>query len=108
MRSILRCLVLTLTLHSLPALPQTAASQSSARAKAPQANPAGIIVHRIRAGTLDASGWSIADSTRGDFAVRVPCLFNDFSLHGSETLASVETVGCRAEDQRKYSASRFK
>jgi hypothetical protein len=108
MRSILRCLVLTLALHSLPASPQTAASQPSAHAKAAQANAAGVTVHRVRAGTLDASGWSIADSTHGDFTVRVPCLFNDLSLQGSETLASVETVGCRAEDQRKYSASRFK
>jgi hypothetical protein len=109
MRSILRCLVLALTLHGLPAAPQIATSKTiPPRTNPAQASTAGVTVHRVRAGALDSSGWSIADSTQGEFAVRVPCLFNDFSLRGSETLAGVETVGCRSEDQRKYSASRFK
>ncbi|NJO13455.1 MAG: hypothetical protein HC872_08320 [Gammaproteobacteria bacterium] len=96
-----------MALHSLPALSQTSAVPSTAQASTGDARPAGVIVHRARAGIQDANGWSIAASTRGDFAVRVPCLFNDFSLQGSETLASIEAIGCRAEDQRKYSASRF-
>lgn len=104
MRSILRCLVLALTLHGLPAASQTAAVRSTS----PQSSAAGVTVHRAGAGSLDSSGWSIAASTHGNFAVRVPCLFNDLSLPGSETLAGVDTIGCRSPDQRKYSASRFK
>jgi len=74
----------------------------------PQAVPAGMTVHRVRAGALDASGWSTATSTRGNFVVRLPCLFNDFSLQGSETVVATDTVGCRREDQQKYSATRVK
>jgi hypothetical protein len=69
-----------------------------------------MTVHRTQAGALDATGSSLATSTHGDFSVRMPCLFNDFSLQGKdpEPVLGIEALGCRRADQRKYSASRFK
>ncbi len=77
---------------------------------AAEAAPSGITVHRTRAGDPDTDGWTQATSTLGAFSVRLPCLFNDFSLRAaaSEPVLNTDAVGCMRDDQRKYSASRFK
>jgi hypothetical protein len=79
-------------------------------AAAAQAVSPGMTVHRVQAGALDASGWSSASSTFGGFDVRLPCLFNDFSIkaEASEPVLEIDAVACLREDQRKYSATRFK
>ena len=108
MRSISRCLLLVLTLQGSTALSQT---PSTPVAPTPiPTPPAGVTVHRVQAGDLDATGSSLATSTHGDFSVRMPCLFNDFSLQSkdAEPVLGIEALGCRRADQRKYSASRFK
>lgn len=70
----------------------------------------GMTVHRVQAGALDATGWSAASSTHGGFDVRLPCLFNDFSIKSetAEPVLEIDAVGCLRQDRRKYSASRFK
>ena len=37
-------------------------------------------MHRTKAGTPDDSGWYLARSTEGNFEVRVPTPFNDFTM----------------------------
>jgi hypothetical protein len=103
MRSISRCLLLALTIHGSTALSQTTSTPTPT-------TPSGMTVHRLLAGDLDATGASMAASTHGDFSVRMPCRFNDFSMKGqdSEPVLEIEALGCRRADQRKYSASRFK
>jgi hypothetical protein len=45
-------------------------------------------MHRLQAGTADASGWYPARSTHGKFSVLMPAKFNDF-----ETVAPHKTTG---------------
>jgi hypothetical protein len=70
--------------------------------------PPGMKMHRVGAGELDATGWTLARSTEGRFTVRLPCLFNDFSMdmsaEGGPALASY-TLGCLLADGRKLSAT---
>lgn len=68
-----------------------------------------ITMHRAGAGTLAASGWAQADSTSGAFTVQLPCLYNDFSAHGSpgDAVAATHTVGCQRPDGRQFTASRL-
>src|SRR5262249_20062825 len=40
------------------------------------------VMHRVRAGDPDESGWGTAKPTDGDFVVRLPGLFNDFTSTG--------------------------
>jgi hypothetical protein len=72
--------------------------------------PAGMTMHRIQAGTLDANGWTPANSTGGGFSLKIPCTFNDFMMDQSAANSIVlksHTVGCLRQDQRKFSATRF-
>ena len=47
-------------------------------------NPAGKVTHRSGAGQLDATGWTDARSTEGKFSVRLPGLFDDFTVKNSD------------------------
>ena len=75
-----------------------------------QSLPTGMTMHRIQAGSLDASGWAEAESTDGAFAVKMPCTFNDFtfdqSLENTPVIKSY-TLGCLRPDKRKFSATRI-
>lgn len=66
--------------------------------------------HRWQAGALDDSGWTQASSTSGAFTVRLPCLYNDFQMHGlkDDPSATIHTVGCRLPDGRKFSTTRLR
>lgn len=75
-----------------------------------QGLPPGMTMHRIQAGSLDASGWAVAESTHGAFAVKMPCTFNDFSMDQSVAHTPViksYTLGCVRPDERKFSATRI-
>ncbi len=72
--------------------------------------PPGMTMHRAQAGGLDASGWTRAASTKGNYSVRVPCLFNDFTvedLDPSSKAKQLDTVGCLRDDRKKFSVTRF-
>jgi hypothetical protein len=42
------------------------------------------VTHRLRAGQLDSTGWTDARSTEGKFSVRLPGLFDDFTVRMSD------------------------
>jgi hypothetical protein len=75
-----------------------------------QGLPPGMTMHRTQAGALDADGWTNATSSAGNFSVKLPCLFNDFTTQEQNPIAPVKTaysVGCLRSDQRKFSATRI-
>ena len=47
-------------------------------------NPAPKVRHRSNAGQLDSTGWTDARSTEGKFSVRLPGLFDDFTVTNSD------------------------
>jgi len=53
-------------------------------AQAPSFAPTDVVIHREKAGNLDARGWCEAKSSRGGFVVLLPGLFNDFSIIASD------------------------
>jgi hypothetical protein len=82
----------------------------AAKFAAAQALPPGMTMHRSSAGTLEASGWTLAKSTDGAFTVKLPLLFNDFTTVEQNPLEPVKqifTVGGRAKDGVRFVASRF-
>ena len=67
-------------------------------------------MHRQQAGTLDATGWTLAVSTEGDYSVSLPCKFNDYTVDGKESTpekAHIYMVGCDRADGVRFSAMRF-
>jgi hypothetical protein len=42
--------------------------------------PPGATVHRTNAGELDATGWTIASSTEGEFEIKVRAKYTDFTV----------------------------
>jgi hypothetical protein len=74
-----------------------------------QQQPA-MTMHRTQAGELDSSGWTAARSTQGGFAVRLPLLFNDFTITDSDPASptgKVFTVGAKSVEGVKITASRI-
>lgn len=71
--------------------------------------PPGMTMHRAQAGALDSSGWTLAESTKGAFAVKLPCTFNDFTVDDDSgaDVSRVHVVGCMRPDREKYSATRL-
>jgi hypothetical protein len=67
------------------------------------------IMHRVQAGTRDASGWYPAHSTNGKFSVSLPAPFNDFEMntHDKDTGTPVKlhAVGSPGPDGVKYVAT---
>jgi hypothetical protein len=77
---------------------------------ADQSLPAGTRMHRVEAGALDAHGWTVAVSSAGNFSVRLPCRFNDFTTQEQDPAARVlkaDTVACLRSDQGKFLATRI-
>src|SRR5580658_4246676 len=64
------------------------------------------VMHRIFAGTFDASGWAVAESTNGAFSVKMPGPFNDFSVAGnpSDLTARVEGIAGKAPNGITFTA----
>jgi len=82
----------------------------SASLAAAQSLPDGMTMHRKAAGTIDSSGWTNAESTKGRFAVRLPLQFNDFTMQMPETEANVATtfvVGAKSSEGIKFAAQRI-
>lgn len=72
--------------------------------------PPGMKMHRVLAGSVDASGWTSAASTEGAFMIDLPCAFNDFTLDDLDEGSKVKrtfTVGCLRADRRKFAANRL-
>lgn len=79
-------------------------------ALAQSAPPPEMHMHRVQAGTLDATGWTLAASTEGAFSVRLPCKFNDYTVDIKEAGAikgHLFMVGCDRADGVRFSAMRF-
>ena len=71
---------------------------------------ASMQMHRAGAGQLDTSGWTDAVSTEGAFAVRLPVLFNDFSVTDNNPTAAVaktDVIGGKRSDGVKFLATRI-
>jgi hypothetical protein len=68
--------------------------------------PPATFMHRIDAGTFDARGWAVAESTNGGFAVQMPGPFNDFSVAGDpDGIADrIEGVGGKAPNGIVFTA----
>jgi len=65
-------------------------------------------MHRVQATTKDASGWYLAASTRGSFAVLIPIPFNDFTVTDDDPKAGgtkTYTVGAKSAEGIKFSAT---
>jgi hypothetical protein len=45
-----------------------------------QDKPPGLVMHRTQAGEQGADGWFLAQSTKGQFTLKLPVKFNDFSM----------------------------
>lgn len=63
--------------------------------------------HRSGAGALGPDGWTDATSTQGNFSVRLPCLFNDFTFTpATGDVVKGDVVGCEAGGTR-FGATRI-
>ena len=75
-----------------------------------QAVPPGMKMRRIQAGEPDASGWRVAASTEGEFSVRLPLKFNDFTIGEGDSKAPMLhtfTVGAKSQEGIKFTATRI-
>jgi hypothetical protein len=75
-----------------------------------QTLPPGMTMHRSQTGEIDSSGWIRATSSKGEFSVRLPCPFNDFTVDGlvpEEKAKRSDTVGCARGDQKRFSVTRI-
>jgi hypothetical protein len=64
-------------------------------------------MHRLQATTKDPSGWNLAKSTHGSFAVLIPIPFNDFTVTDDPKLGKIKAhiVGAKSADGIKFSAT---
>jgi hypothetical protein len=64
------------------------------------------VMHRIFAGTFDATGWTLAESTNGAFSVKMPGPFNDFSVASSpsDITARIEGIAGKAPNGITFTA----
>jgi hypothetical protein len=69
-----------------------------------------VTVQRENAGTLNADGWIVAESTEGKFAVDLPSPFKDFSVSDPESSPVLKTyfVGSTTSDNVRFFAMRVK
>ena len=49
-----------------------------------------MTMHRSYVGELDGTGWTTAKSTEGKFSVRLPNIFNDFTVRTKDPASPVE------------------
>lgn len=80
-----------------------------ATASAAGASPAERLkMHRSSAGTPGPDGWLEATSTAGNFSVRLPCRFNDFTLTpGAGDVVQGDALGCGSQGI-KFAATRLR
>jgi hypothetical protein len=65
-------------------------------------------MHRVQATTKDSSGWYLAASTHGSFAVLIPIPFNDFTVTDDDPKVGkikTYTVGAKSAEGIKFSAT---
>jgi hypothetical protein len=62
-------------------------------------------MHRVGVSADDGSGWHLAVSTKGSFAIRTPIPFNDFTTHDPSTGAMSHVVGAKSSEGIKFAAS---
>jgi len=65
-------------------------------------------MHRVQATTKDPSGWYLAASTHGSFAVLIPIPFNDFTVTDDDPKVGrikTYTVGAKSAEGIKFSAT---
>src|SRR5574341_320226 len=75
-----------------------------------QSLPPGMTMHRLNAGEPDASGWMPAASTEGNFSVKLPIKFNDFTIADSDPASvahRIYTVGTKSTEGIKFTATRI-
>lgn len=67
------------------------------------------LMHRIDAGNFDSSGWALAESTNGNFSVRMPGPFNDFSVTGDSSgiADTIEGIGGKAPNGLVFTAMKL-
>ena len=66
-------------------------------------------MHRVAAGTLDEAGWTLAKSTEGEFTVKLPLQFNDFTTienNPAEPVKRTFVVGGERADGARFLAMR--
>lgn len=66
-------------------------------------------MHRIQAGTPDATGWIRAESTQGRFSASFPIPFNDFTVEEADPAAPaarMDVLGCKSSEGIKFSVTR--
>ena len=66
------------------------------------------VMHRIQAGEPEADQWFTAKSTEGNFTVRLPARFNDFTVLSNKdgTEKRFHVLGCVQPGKVKFSAVR--
>lgn len=65
-------------------------------------------MHRVQATSKDPSGWYLAASTHGSFAVLIPIPFNDFTVIDDDPKVGrikTYTVGAKSAEGIKFSAT---
>jgi len=65
-------------------------------------------MHRVQATTKGPSGWYVAASTHGSFAVLIPIPFNDFTVTELDSTfgkIKTHTVGAKSAEGIKFSAT---
>ncbi len=67
------------------------------------------LMHRIDAGVFNARGWTVAESTNGDFSVQMPGPFSDFSMTGGPTAIAdhMEGIGGKAPNGIVFTAMKL-
>jgi hypothetical protein len=74
-----------------------------------QAGASPLKMHRIGAGTPDATGWVAAESTEGAMKAQLPCRYNDFTVtenNPAQPVGPSFTIGCKRPDGLKFSVVR--
>ena len=69
-----------------------------------QAQQPKLEMHRVGVDVGDGSGWYLAKSTKGSFAVRLPIPFNDFTTYDAGTGVANHVVGGKSSEGVKFSA----
>jgi hypothetical protein len=67
-----------------------------------------MTMHRLRAGDPDDDGWCLAESTEGGFSVKLPSVFNDFTMSNKTAnggIVKFHAIGTVTQAGTKYAAS---
>jgi hypothetical protein len=62
-------------------------------------------MHRVGVSADDGSGWHLAVSTKGSFAIRTPIPFNDFTTHDPNTGEMSHVIGGKSSEGIKFAAT---